>query len=347
VKVFVFLWIIVAGLCPCVVAAQQPNASGIDQLRSAFETMRRINGYFLAQIREQKATDPVERDLSKAYADFREATINFTRSAPNAFTDEAMTRVRTVFQHRNIPVPKTLRDVVEDCQRRGDVHLSADVTSQLLGVFGSTWEEVAAEAKFGPIAENPDFYSKIKPPRDGLDLPNNIHWAIEHDVVLRDDFYTLENMQRFFGVRGQRQRYLNGSIGLNGSFEGGESAIEKMDPSLKPYAHCGAIVGRTLTSEVAIHGAIKLSCNFKQPMMPTFADIEDVFGTGWQDGLKVFGSPIHGPPPPRTAPHGNEVMVYTLGSPSAQPTGRPLKRSLVVRFGPDGSLSEFDFNAEN
>jgi hypothetical protein len=34
----------------------------------------------------------------------------------------------------------------------------------------------------------------------GLDLLRNVKWAIDHDAMLRIDFFTSENMKRFFGV---------------------------------------------------------------------------------------------------------------------------------------------------
>jgi hypothetical protein len=97
-------------------------------------------------------------------------------------------------------VPRTIEEAVRECHERRDRELTVKVAATLADALEHARKDKVAEAKYGPIVDNPEYYRAIKSPMSGLDLLRNVKWAIDHDALLRIDFFTSENMKRFFGV---------------------------------------------------------------------------------------------------------------------------------------------------
>jgi hypothetical protein len=82
-----------------------------------------------------------------------------------------------------------------------------------------------------------------------------------------------------------------------------------------------------------------LFLGFEEPCRPRFADIERLFGTGWQTiveppvPLSPHGSPP--PPPPATHPQGYARLKYKLSDLARD-------RTLELRFDRDGKLEYLD-----
>lgn len=203
-----------------------------------------------------------------------------------------------------------------------------------------------AEAKFGPIADDPRFYGAIRPPANGGELLRNLKWAVDHDITLRTDFYTPENMTRFFGVEALIIRRLNGRIMASRVVRPTKAALEKLEPNFRSSAKCDFNVDRVEELDHTVGAAILIYCNYKRSDMPTFEEVVQIFGSEWQSGWRALGPPLHGPPPPAIAPHGNQVMVYEFSGRGDAHDREPLKRSVIVRFAPDASFEAFDFNQE-
>ena len=56
----------------------------------------------------------------------------------------------------------------------------------------------------------PNFYGAVRPTTSSMELLRNAKWALEHDAPLRVDFFTSENMKRFFGEAAPVVRTLDG-----------------------------------------------------------------------------------------------------------------------------------------
>jgi hypothetical protein len=323
----------------------------IDGLHRAAELMESVADFFWGEwaakafpdSRTSKSHVPAsERDFVDNCRKMKEAASLFLRFAQAPLIADAIASAGESFEALRLPRPPTVQDAVAVCDKRRNLEVTKLVARTLHLSFNDAWQSQAADAKYGPIIDNLRFYGAIARPSTAMDLLRNIKWALDHDAVLRDDFFTRENMKRFFGTAAPVKRTLD-RIQARWEFKPSEPELAAMPSNFARFAKCIYAVGRLQPANREIEGGITISCNYDNSGYPTFDDVRRVFGEKWQDGLKVFGPPLHGPPLPPTAPHGNQAMVYDFDG-AQYPLGSKVRRRLSVEFRPNASLTSLSLS---
>ncbi len=283
------------------------------------------------------------RDYAENYQNMQDAMALFLRFVNADVAANTLTRVQQSFESLKLPKPGTLEQAIEDCTRRQNLVLSRYVSGSLRLSFYDAWQQQAADTKYGEIVDNPKLYGAVSAPANGLDLLRNLKWVIDHDAVLRADFFTSANMKRFFGTASPVKR---GIDRLRAQWQLGPPKREGSALPPTPMARCTYNVFRAQNADGnATNGSISIDCNYPNSTYPTFDEVRQVFGDKWQTGYSVFGPPLHGPHPSATARHGNETMVYTFSA-GRDASGRPLQRRLVVEFDPGANFRRLWFSEE-
>lgn len=256
--------------------------------------------------------------IAAEYRAFNAALQTFSRLAPAADVEIALRRVQAVYREFKIPEPATLQFVAIDADQRRNARLTEALVSSLDSVFHSTANRVSAGVNFSPIRDNPALYGAVRAPAYGIDFLRNVKWLIDNVALLREDFYTPENMRRFFGIDAVPMRNATGAIRVD------RTRTPERDPP-----RCDYVLGRGESSGTQ-KASLQVDCRYGKPTMLTFDEVETVFGKGWRDGLLVFGPSPHGGPAPARAKHGNQGMVYDFG--------KPRFTRMVIGFDRDGNF---------
>lgn len=331
---FVSLWSLSAVAQP---AANPSDA--VEGLRRANELMGAASWFFTGQASAKAYPDaPASKgrvpatpsDYAENYRNMREATALFLHFVSADAVANTLTIAQQSFERLKLPKPRTLEQAIEECIRRQNLDLSDIVSRSMGSSFYEAWQQQAANAKHGEIVDNPKLYGAVNAPANGLDLLRNLKWVLDHDAVLRADFFTSANMKRFFGTAAPVKREFDR---LEARWQLGPPQREGAALPPTPMANCTYFIGRAQSADGnATGGRISIDCNYPNPAYPTFDQVRQVFGDKWQTGYSVFGPPLHGAQLPNpTAPHGNETMVYTFSA-GRDVSGRPLQRRLVVEF---------------
>jgi hypothetical protein len=206
-------------------------------------------------------------------------------------------------------------------------------------VVHQAWQGEAANEKFGSIIDHPQFYGAVTPPTSGMDLLRNAKWALDHNALLRVDFFTPQNMKRFMGTAAPVFRFLD-RIEVRWEFKPSASELASLPTDVAAYAKCIYGANRYQETDGSLKQAsLYFECNYQNRNYPTFDEVVKVFGNEWWPGWEVFGPPSHGWPSPATAPHGNDEMVYDFeGVPYRDGLAR---RRALVGFLPDASFKSF------
>jgi hypothetical protein len=274
----------------------------------------------------------------------KEATALFVRLAPEPLVSQAIGEVRELFAKRHLPKPATLQEAVELCDRLRVADLTFGVAQTLKLSSYHAGQGLAADEKYGPIIDNPNFYGAVTPPTSSMELLRNAKWAFDHDALLRVDFFTSENMKRFFGVAAPVVRTLN-DIKVRWEIKPSAASLAALPPEVAENARCVYVVEGSLEADGNLKsGLLDFGCNYvPNRRYPTFEEVVEVFGHRWRSALEVNGlQPRQGIPPPPTAPHGNEDMIYEF--PGTPYRGRHVWRHLLVRFAPDASFVNFSLS---
>jgi hypothetical protein len=184
-----------AGLLAAAALAQSSDAS----LQQAEAELNAAIAHFSR--RAYGTTDP--RDDSESFRKMREATATFHRLAPRPAIADALDAVQSTFAGRLLETPPTLDAAIDECERRRDPQLTALVAGNIVGYL---------TRPAAPAARDSQFYGAVTPPRTGVDLLRNLKFALDHDAVLRDDFYAPETLRRFFGSAGEAHHDPDGGI---------------------------------------------------------------------------------------------------------------------------------------
>lgn len=310
----------------CSIAAQAQTSvapAAVDELRHAAHELSYLKGFFL----KPGAAD--EGEISDNYRALGEAAQTFLTLAPSGYIEDAMRGVRQTYALLNIPAPSILQFVVVDAERRRDPRLTQRLASTLADVADTVASTLAADSSFGPIRENPALYDALRSPHSGVDLLRNVRLLLGHDWALRRDFYTAGNMKRMFGIDVVMARNSDGTPSLR------NATTAAPDGEIR----CEYTIWWRQAVDNKVAGGFRIDCHDVGAGLPTFDEIEHVFGKRWKDGLQVFGPPVDGGPPAARATHGNLGMVFDLGDSA-------MKRRLVVSFDPDGHMHHLRVEVE-
>ncbi len=308
---------------------------GTRNLLRAADMMRSAQQFFnaesAAKIRqdqskvEGKAGDRPDQFVQSCQ-EIREAIDLFVKFAPPTLVQQTLQRVQPLLVTRSLPSPATLQGSVQQCAAArpsnvgdSDVYLLSQIATTLEFWVRSAWETQASNEKFGSIPDNPSFYQDIAHPSNGVDLLRNLKWASDHSVLLREDFYTSQNMERFLGISTSILRRLSGSIGTDYWARPTREDLTKIAPQLRSNAKCIFGSFRSRMPNGALRGALTVDCNYVRMDMPDFEQVTTIFGSNWQR-LSPRLPPLVSEPPPPLAPHGNTRMFYSFSDGSTQRT---------------------------
>jgi hypothetical protein len=332
-----FVPVLVALLVATSAAAQQPGdlALAAAELRRATSLLDSVAGFFRKDGKNGTlAVNPDER--SESFRSLRKAAEIFEHFSSKSDRDDLLDSIRSFFAEKRLPTPSTIVDAVDEAEKSSDRHLPGLVWIVLGASLNGARDDIEAEIKFGPIVDNPQLYKEITPPRNGIGLLRNLKFALDHDSLLRRDFYTPENLERFFAHQPIIHREPDGSIWARWVVKPTAAALAKMKPGTERYTQCQYVVGLRPTDLGRKKAGIGISCNFEHALSPVLDDVERVFGREWKD---TWMPPLHGLPRPRTSIDGNTRMTYTLDSAS-------VTRSLEVTFDFDGTFDWLRLNEE-
>jgi len=304
------MWALVAAML--ISGPAMGDTAEIMALRQATREMSFLSYFFDGLVRSAPETE-----IADNYRAMNDATQTFLRLAVDPYPAEALRKAQEIYNRGKLPTPVSLSFVPVDAERRRDTKVTGWLCGALASVFSNATANMQADATFGPVVDNPTLYGGIRPPASGRDLLRSVQWAIDHRAFGRVDFYTRQNMQRFFDVDGLPSRTADGS---RSTFY----AKSRHEPA------CSYELQRD-----AGNGLLRITCQAAAPGMPTFDEVEAVFGKGWKSGRELFprGLSPHDPGPPAArAKHGNEEMVYDTEPPA-------LKQRVIVGFGPDAEFS--------
>jgi hypothetical protein len=192
----------------------------------------------------------------------------------------------------------------------------------------STGEQAVQATSFLLVAGTTggEFPATVEKPTTSLQLLQNLKLALQNDLLLRRDFYAAESLTRFFGVE-------EASSGV------GENNPNDIWVRAKTFGYAV----KSAKNDEYVFSGISFSAGLKSKEVgksssfvvlafglggPSFDDMEKVFGKGW---VPDKTAPLHGPPPPPTAPHGNERLTYMLDDSAVE-------RRLFIQFHGNGLI---------
>ena len=155
--------------------------------------------------------------------------------------------------------------------------------------------------------------AKLVVPRNLIDVLRNFKVAIDSELLLRDDFYTEENLKRFSGGREITWHSTSGDGKNWGSIAGFDSIAEPLVYGGTTYNALYISFWQEVRDEKGI--ATRWRLDFHSPQRPDFSDVEAIFGKQWV--LYELSVPIPDMQRPRapTRLHGNEKIIYQSVTP--------------------------------
>jgi len=158
---------------------------------------------------------------------------------------------------------------------------------------------------------NSNCYSIMSTPRNAIELLQNIRYAVDNDLLLRKDFYTLDIFIKFigadntFGVYKEPQSDQD-KFQIGGRRFGYAVVASATEETTLVGANYGG--GWRKNIDANEHSGV-LNLGFSRSVNKgaiSFEDVEKVFGKKWTLPKEV---PVH-PPPPSTAKYGNYTLLY-------------------------------------
>ena len=124
----------------------------------------------------------------------------------------------------------------------------------------------------------------------------NLKYIIDHDLVLLEDFYTVENMKKFIGS--EENPFIRKNTGINVSIRGHHFGyLANIAPTDQAgLSNCQFSVALKQTDKGKMSGIIHLICI--NEVGPKFVEVEAVFGKNWKKE-KLYQSPHACKPLPR------------------------------------------------
>jgi hypothetical protein len=241
-----------------------------------------------------------------------------------------------MFSGRQGARPESLIEAVDECEKRNDPQLTRLVADTLTAIISAAVDDIRAEIKFGPLADNAIFYGEVTPPKNPTDLLRNLAFALDHNAPIRRDFYAPENVIRFFGVRPTIYREENGGIWAHWIVQPADAEVRTLEPDVAQHAQCQYSLSLRVADTGKRRGNVGIACNFKSKVSFNFDQVQLAFGPDWQD---ISQAPRHGPPPPRIVANGNRRIAFDFDAGS-------LHRAVLVRFGPEALLGSFELDIE-
>jgi hypothetical protein len=275
---------------------------------------------------DRRRKPPPPREDLEQYCDaMRDAIDLFLANASAVAIEQTQERTRSLSLKWAGHAPATLAAPMGCESQRGIGWLEhvAALAGVLQLMFHGTWETEAADLKFGPIAVDRAFYTGRESPANGLALLGAFKWLVDNNVLRRSDFYTPYAIGRVLGVDPFLTRTLYGATG----FEHQSHAVqESVVRASRGSATCLYVSGVSATRAGA---ELFFECNYARPDMPTFEQVEGIFGTDWRIAPQAAGSAA-------AASRSKRMMYYKAKVADEEREGS-------IGFGPDGTVRSFGF----
>ena len=177
-----------------------------------------------------------------------------------------------------------------------------------------------------------EIYSKTAKPADAIGLLQNVKFAMDRGLLLREDFYVALVLERFFGG----SRIIWGDY-LGWKKSGGMSKFgfltERSPSSAETWDGLGIRFGWSAMER----GRAKslLSISFTSPQSPNANDVQRVFGTQWRE--EQFETSPHRPFKAPTHAFGNRAISYVHEGTTIKQIAR-----FYFDFAGGTELAEFD-----
>jgi hypothetical protein len=172
------------------------------------------------------------------------------------------------------PELKELVDTVDACIKPNDLKSAYALAVDLAGEIRSAHDLAEAAETLPPIVENHHLYESIIQPTNALEIMHNARWALQHDALLREDFFTSLNIERFFGLPAIISRTLKA---IRTSWATSSKRIEAT-PAWGPHAPvCFFSAGRAVNDDKYTSASFEWRCHSPGPIMPTLEDVRQTF----------------------------------------------------------------------
>jgi hypothetical protein len=328
------LILLVSATCAVAQPANNPEAA-VGKLRQADSLAGATKRIF--QGGRDNASKVTKAEIKNAFQNLRKATQVMLRLAPEAYSRELLSYAQDWSLGVGAPPPSTLLEAADECERRNDLLLASLFASALQSKLASAAEDLQARITLGPIVDNPGFYAQVIVPRNGRELLHNIRFALDHDAVLRRDFYTEQSMSRFFAAPyAPIYHSTDGSIFVNWIVRPTAAELATMNRDAWKTSGCNYTGRLDYIAQDKQKGSFGFYCTFAAPISPSFADVEQAFGKEWRETLEC---PVHPSIPPVLPPRCNRRITYTLDRPG-------IGRSLTVVFEGDGTFGSLSLEEE-
>ncbi len=180
-------------------------------------------------------------------------------------------------------------------------------------------------------------YAKIEKPDNIAGIFRNLGFAIDHQLLLREDFYTEEKLTHFFGgdkIIWRKPR----SAGVRWGFVSGfGKTVERF-----PMADGSSLEGLTVAFAWDVDADYKSKATWliavTSPAGIDFAGVEAIFGRRWKEAPPLPPS-IHGVFRAPTREHGNDRIVYSFNR-------QGVKSQFTFAFRADATLDDVVFSVE-
>ena len=153
-----------------------------------------------------------------------------------------------------------------------------------------------------------DIYPTVMKPTTLIELLQNIKFALDHQLLLKEDFYTDENMKSFLGGRkvflekDDRTEKRGGFVGLG----------QQVKTERKFNDGISFMFDRKIKESGQVHVELELIIFGEHPA--NFDAVEQIFGADWHYPrnrmVRGHGEVI----PSTTQPHGNAHIEYLTGT---------------------------------
>ncbi|QYD71859.1 hypothetical protein KZJ38_33380 [Paraburkholderia edwinii] len=172
----------------------------------------------------------------------------------------------------------------------------------------------------------------ISRPKTPIDFVRNFKFIFDHDLLLKDEFFSEENLKNFFNLN--EVKVNTDPVGADRNISFAANPPESIFPRIKASDFFGGwATGAGMVSGKTTHqsGLVTAAINFSMVEVgPDFDTAQKIFAEKF---VRLPPEPYrHGGPPAATAPHGNEIWRYTLA-------GDQIEKTLTVGFNPAGKLS--------
>jgi hypothetical protein len=215
--------------------------------------------------------------------------------------------------------------------------LTATALSVALG--GDSQQQTSDENSNAGVVSAKELYAMVKKPTTPVELLKNIKFALDHELLLREDFYTDGTLKQFIGgtrVEWPYNRPTSKSAkvsGLGDLYQATRGAPRMgIDVRLYPAEEDGKIED---------HRKIGAAITVQMGRGLTVEDVEGVLGVPTKVSDRHGGIPGPHPEPgqPKTHPFGNTVIVYPLDKPTS-------KGRITFTIDGDGTVNRYNAYSE-